>query len=132
MRLEIARRRWCSARRIRVQSATGHGWPRTRAGAGDARLWRTLLVAQVVHPEVPSSDLMPKLPREPLEPRLVRIDGRVATLYEQEWLHIEATLAACGGNVSETARRLGITRQSLQRKLQRTPPPTLTRPRRGA
>ena len=31
-------------------------------------------------------------------------------------------LSDCGGNVSEAARRLGIHRRSLQRKLQKYPP----------
>ena len=31
-------------------------------------------------------------------------------------------LADCGGNVSEAARRLGITRRTLQLKLKKDPP----------
>jgi ActR/RegA family two-component response regulator len=31
--------------------------------------------------------------------------------------HIRHVLAACGGNKSEAARRLGITRRTLQRKV---------------
>lgn len=34
---------------------------------------------------------------------------------------IRQVLAQCGGNVSEAARRLGIKRQSLQRKIRRMP-----------
>jgi two-component system response regulator RegA len=40
-----------------------------------------------------------------------------------EWEHIERVLAACGGNVSEAARRLDIHRRSLQRKKNRGRPP---------
>ena len=38
--------------------------------------------------------------------------------------YIEYVLARCGGNISEAARRLGIHRQSLQRKLRKFTPPT--------
>jgi two-component system, response regulator RegA len=44
------------------------------------------------------------------------------TLARAEWEHIQRVLVDCGGNVSETARRLGIHRRSLQRKLQKYPP----------
>jgi ActR/RegA family two-component response regulator len=61
-----------------------------------------------------------------LTPRPLQVGARIATLYEAEWLHIVATLEACTGNVSQAARCLGLSRQSLQRKLRRLPPPTLT------
>ncbi|MEO0660442.1 MAG: response regulator [Planctomycetota bacterium] len=38
------------------------------------------------------------------------------------WEHIQRVLSDCGGNISESARRLGIHRRSLQRKLQRLAP----------
>jgi two-component system response regulator RegA len=38
-----------------------------------------------------------------------------------EWEHINRVLADCAGNVSEAARRLGIHRRSLQRKLAKYP-----------
>ncbi|MEZ5979587.1 MAG: response regulator [Planctomycetota bacterium] len=44
------------------------------------------------------------------------------TLARAEWEHINRVLADCSGNVSEAARRLGIHRRSLQRKLQRYAP----------
>jgi len=52
--------------------------------------------------------------------------GRTETpsLARAEWEHIERVLLDCGGNVSEAARRLGIHRRSLQRKLQKIPPRT--------
>jgi len=55
----------------------------------------------------------------------IRFQSRIATLYEAEWLHILATMAECGGNVSRAARALGLARQSLQRKLRRLPPLSL-------
>ncbi len=44
------------------------------------------------------------------------------TLARAEWEHIQRVLVDCAGNVSETARRLGIHRRSLQRKLHKYPP----------
>lgn len=38
-----------------------------------------------------------------------------------EWEHIQKTLAECGGNISAAARRLGLHRRTLQRKLQKRP-----------
>jgi two-component system response regulator RegA len=38
-----------------------------------------------------------------------------------EWEHIQRTLRECGGNISETARRLGVHRRTLQRKLGKRP-----------
>jgi two-component system response regulator RegA len=50
---------------------------------------------------------------EPVAPTLARV----------EWEHIQRVLADCDGNVSEAARRLGIHRRSLQRKLAKFPVP---------
>jgi two-component system response regulator RegA len=44
------------------------------------------------------------------------------SLARAEWEHINRVLADCSGNISEAARRLGIHRRSLQRKLQKYPP----------
>ena len=44
------------------------------------------------------------------------------SLARTEWEHIQRVLADCDGNVSEAARRLGIHRRSLQRKLGKDPP----------
>jgi len=38
-----------------------------------------------------------------------------------EWEHIQRVLAECEGNISETARRLGLHRRTLQRKLSKRP-----------
>lgn len=43
-------------------------------------------------------------------------------LEEVEWEHLQRVLTDCGGNVSEAARRLGMHRRSLQRKLARGRP----------
>jgi two-component system response regulator RegA len=44
------------------------------------------------------------------------------SLARAEWEHIHRVLADCCGNVSEAARRLGIHRRSLQRKLRKRAP----------
>ena len=49
-------------------------------------------------------------------------DYRAPSLARAEWEHIQRVLRDSGGNISETARRLGIHRRSLQRKLQRDAP----------
>jgi two-component system response regulator RegA len=46
------------------------------------------------------------------------------TLARAEWEHIQRVLSDCGNNISEAARRLGITRRTLQLKLKKYPPRT--------
>ncbi len=46
----------------------------------------------------------------------------VPTLAQAEWEHIHRVLSDCAGNISEAARRLGIHRRSLQRKLRKRAP----------
>ncbi|MFZ5475280.1 MAG: response regulator transcription factor [Myxococcota bacterium] len=54
--------------------------------------------------------------RDALDPLPVESLGTV------ERAHILGVLQACGGNISEAARRLGLHRRTLQRKLQKLPP----------
>ena len=58
--------------------------------------------------------------RPPLEPPPA--DFQAPSLARAEWEHINRVLSDTGGNISEAARRLGIHRRSLQRKLQKYPP----------
>ena len=44
------------------------------------------------------------------------------SLARVEWEHIQRVLADCEGNISLAARRLGLHRRSLQRKLGKLPP----------
>jgi len=46
----------------------------------------------------------------------------VPSLKRVEWEHLQRVLADTGGNISEAARRLGIERRTLQRKLSKYPP----------
>jgi len=51
-------------------------------------------------------------------------DYAAPSLARAEWEHISRVLSDCGGSISEAARRLGLHRRSLQRKLQKYPPRT--------
>jgi two-component system response regulator RegA len=55
-----------------------------------------------------------KVATEPSTPSLQRV----------EWEHLQRVLTDAEGNISEAARRLGIERRSLQRKLAKFAPPT--------
>jgi two-component system response regulator RegA len=46
----------------------------------------------------------------------------VLSLERVEWEHMQRVLTECRGNISRTARLLGIDRRSLQRKLAKYPP----------
>ncbi|MGE5608979.1 MAG: response regulator transcription factor [Bacillota bacterium] len=54
--------------------------------------------------------------------RSVAATDSLPSLARVEWEHIQRTLADCGGNISEAARKLSIHRRSLQRKLGKLPP----------
>lgn len=54
--------------------------------------------------------------RDALEPHTVE------NLDQVERNHILSVLQACGGNITEAAKRLGLYRRTLQRKLQKMPP----------
>ncbi len=51
----------------------------------------------------------------------VALRARPLSVERLEWEHIQKVLTECGGNVSETARRLGMHRRTLQRKLAKHP-----------
>ena len=51
----------------------------------------------------------------------VPISARPLSVDRLEWEHIQKVLTECGGNISETARRLGMHRRTLQRKLAKRP-----------
>jgi len=57
----------------------------------------------------PADDEPPEAPEAPL------------ALRRLEWEHIQRVLTECDGNISETARRLGMHRRTLQRKLSKHP-----------
>lgn len=53
---------------------------------------------------------------------LSEADFVAPSLARAEWEHINRVLSDCNGNISEAARRLGMHRRSLQRKLSKYPP----------
>jgi two-component system response regulator RegA len=56
-------------------------------------------------------------PLEPPDP-----DYEPPSLARVEWDHIQRVLSDCGGNITHAARKLGVHRRTLQRKLQMFPP----------
>ena len=50
-----------------------------------------------------------------------QITGQPMSTRRLEWEHIQKILMECDGNISETARRLGMHRRTLQRKLAKRP-----------
>jgi two-component system response regulator RegA len=87
---------------ISAAVAIGDAVRATRAGA-DAVLMKPASVAHILGAE------------QPLDP--------TPTLARVEWEYMMRTLRDANNNISEAARRLGIRRQSLQRKLKRQAPP---------
>jgi two-component system response regulator RegA len=67
-------------------------------------------------------DILAVLNRAADDRKAIPADFPAPSLARAEWEHIHRVLLDCDGNVSEAARRLGIHRRSLQRKLQRYPP----------
>lgn len=51
----------------------------------------------------------------------IAIEKRPISVARLEWEHIQKVLHECHGNISETARRLGMHRRTLQRKLVKRP-----------
>ncbi|MCH2187336.1 response regulator [Myxococcota bacterium] len=60
---------------------------------------------------------------DPLHSAVDPEDYEAPSLARVEWEHIQRVLAECDGNISEAARRLGLHRRTLQRKLNSLPPP---------
>ncbi len=56
------------------------------------------------------------------DPGEIPIPDEFQSLYRHEREYIEYVLAECEGNISQAARRLGLHRQSLQRKLRKYTP----------
>jgi len=56
-----------------------------------------------------------------MRPEGVRDEPKTPSLARTEWEHINRVLNDTGGNISEAARRLGLQRRTLQRKLKAPP-----------
>ncbi len=104
---------------VRVVILTGYGSIASAMEAVRGGVWDYLTKP------VDADQLMAVLARD--EPRNEEGEGAVsaapASLERVEWEHLQRVMADCGGNVSQAARMLGLHRRSLQRKLQKMPPP---------
>lgn len=67
-------------------------------------------------------DVLAAFQRGEQDPQAPSEHYEAPSLARAEWEHINRVLADTGHNISEAARRLGIHRRSLQRKLQKYPP----------
>lgn len=101
----------------RVVLLTGYGSIATAVDAVRAGAWHYL------PKPADAGEVVAAFLRDPGEP-LTETDDTPATptLARAEWEHIHRVLGECEGNVSEAARRLGLHRRTLQRKLQTLPP----------
>ncbi|HEX7380824.1 MAG TPA: response regulator [Nevskiaceae bacterium] len=61
------------------------------------------------------------LPDDEEDAPLPEIPDAPIALRRLEWEHIQRTLQECSGNISQAARRLGMHRRTLQRKLLKHP-----------
>lgn len=66
-------------------------------------------------------DILAAFERKDHDPPSRLPDVEVPSLARAEWEHIHRVLTDCGGNISEAARRLGLHRRSLQRKISKYP-----------
>ena len=55
-------------------------------------------------------------------PQISPAEAATPSLARVEWDYIHRVLSDCNNNISQAARKLGIHRRSLQRKLQKLPP----------
>ncbi|MGE4071040.1 MAG: response regulator transcription factor [Lysobacterales bacterium] len=60
---------------------------------------------------------------EPATEAVVEVPISMTRMQRLEWEHIQQALSATGGNISATARLLGMHRRTLQRKLGKRPAP---------
>lgn len=100
----------------RVVMLTGYGSIATAVDA--TRLGATYYVPKPADVD----DILAAFERGESPPMTTAPDYIAPSLARAEWEHINRVLADCGHNISEAARRLGIHRRSLQRKLQKYPP----------
>ncbi|MEM1414938.1 MAG: response regulator transcription factor [Myxococcota bacterium] len=68
-----------------------------------------------------ADEVLAAFARAPDAPFATAEDVQTPSLSRVEWEHIQRVLTDCEGNISEAARRLGLHRRSLQRKLTKYP-----------
>ncbi|MCX8072945.1 MAG: response regulator [Candidatus Binatia bacterium] len=101
---------------IRILVLTGYGSIATAIEA--VRLGAAYYVSKPAD----ADDILAAFARAEAPPLEVSPEYTAPSLARAEWEHINRVLTDCGGNISEAARRLGIHRRSLQRKLRKYPP----------
>jgi two-component system response regulator RegA len=112
--LEVVRRLKALDAQTRVVVLTGYGSIATAVEA-----MKLGAIHYLVKPADADQVLAALGVTEPAEPGGA---AETPSLARVEWEHIQRVLQDCEGNVSEAARRLGLHRRSLQRKLGRKPP----------
>ena len=123
--LELVRSLHRTDDQLQIVVLTGYGTIATaveavRAGAADyltkpvdaEQIFAAFERAEAKHDAEPVRGVPQISPAEAQTPSLARV----------EWDYIHRVLSDCGGNISQAARKLGIHRRSLQRKLQKLPP----------
>lgn len=69
------------------------------------------------------NELLQRLTKQPIEPaQEATVEFSPMTPAQVEWEHIQRTLLTFDGNISATAKALGMHRRTLQRKLQKHTP----------
>jgi len=115
--LELVRALRALDERIEIVVLTGYGSIATAIEA--IRLGATYYL----HKPADADDILTAFTRGAAPPlAIAEVEHPTPSLARAEWEHINRVLADCGGNVSAAARRLGLHRRSLQRKLQKYPP----------
>jgi len=100
----------------RILVLTGYGSISTAVDA------MRLGAANYVPKPADADDILAAFERAESDPLDSSSDYCAPSLARAEWEHIQRVLGDCGGNISAAARRLGIHRRSLQRKLQKFAP----------
>ena len=99
-------------------AGAGAGAVESEPGEGPVDVW----VVEPCHALIALEAMQPMRAMPPMHPEKDSAAVSGQSLEGLEWAYIQRVLSECGGNISATARRLGIHRRSLQRKLGKVPP----------
>lgn len=105
--------------KISIQTMLDHRWP------GNIRELRNVMERiyvvspgnELIFTPTPTADYSPEIRSLSEEKKLPEFDNLKAFLDDAEQHYIAQVMAECGGSVNETAKRLGIHRSVLYRKL---------------
>jgi two-component system, response regulator RegA len=117
--LEVVREGLAIHREMKIVVLTGYGSIATATDAirfgAHSYLSKPADVGDILNAFSRAPDLDIKVTAEDIIP---------PSLARTEWEHINRVLSDCNGNITETAKLLGIHRRTLQRKLYKRPPRT--------